>query len=340
MLVLASTSDEIELTLSVAHTVDIQASWVDYNSSAGTYTPGRLNQTYATATTPVVVVASPASGVVRVVKSITVNNVVATNTITVEHTDGTNVVTLWSVSMGIGYTVTYEGTGFDTRDGNGNLVVTTQTGRLIRRTLLTGTSGTYQVSLEATTLKIYGVGGGGAGTGAGGTSGDSAAGGGGGAGSYAEYTATVTGGQECTYTCGAGGTSPAVSGGSSTFVIGATTVTCNGGTSAANASPATTLTIRPGQAGGTVSTNGTLNTTGDPGSHGFVLIVGGPPTACSGDGGSSPFGAGAVGVTAVGVGNNASGYGAGGSGGVSGTAGTAEAGGSGSPGCWLVEEYS
>ena len=204
-------------------------------------------------------------------------------------------------------------------------------------TLLTSASANFTTGPNTTKIKIRGVAGGGAGGGT--TTSSYQVGGGGGAGSYAEKTFAVLPSTAYAYTCGAGGTG--VSGGTgnsganSTFVVGATTVTCNGGIGAAAGSP-----YAIGAAGGAVSTNGDVNVAGAAGIVGFS---GGP--FLSGQGANSQFGGGGIpiyltvnGTSAVG--NNATGYGAGGSGAcVHNDPSNARVGGNGSNGCWIVDEY-
>lgn len=92
MLILASTGDLIQAISSAAVTVDVQASWVDWNGT--TATPGRLNSPITTATTTSVV-PSPGSSVQRTVKSLTFRNKHASSsqTLTIQHFDNTASVT-------------------------------------------------------------------------------------------------------------------------------------------------------------------------------------------------------------------------------------------------------
>lgn len=95
MIILASTSDKIQLVTGSAVTMDVHCSWVDNN--AGTITPGRTNTSPSTATTTDIV-AAPAASTYRNVKLITVRNESASssNSVSILHTDGTTTVTLWA----------------------------------------------------------------------------------------------------------------------------------------------------------------------------------------------------------------------------------------------------
>lgn len=207
------------------------------------------------------------------------------------------------------------------------------TGSYVGTTLLTSASSTFTTGANTVKIKIRGVAGGGGGGGTAATAYRSS--GGGGAGSYAEKTFAVSPSTAYTYTCGAGGGGNSGSGGSngasSTFIVGATTVTCNGGTGAAVG----TNQYGPQGAGGVVSTNGDVNIQGQ---DGFIGIQAGGNPQYGGSGGSSQFGAGGP-PSYQAAANSASGYGAGG-GGANNPSASAQAGGSGSNGCWIVDEYA
>ncbi len=185
MLLLASTSDRIRVTSSVAADIHVHASWVDLNGS--TVTPGRANTLITTATTADVV-GGPGSGTVRNVKTLTIRNADATDgTIaTVIHTDGTNAMQIYQAFLAPGAQIHYiEGAGFFTqtsilnpaspwagevmaccRDGNPNYVLNQM--QLAGNVAPTPTNITATVarcelfrpdfSLAANTLRWYGVG--------------------------------------------------------------------------------------------------------------------------------------------------------------------------------------
>ena len=108
MLILASTSDKIQLVTSVAGDIDVHASWVDKDGET-TFTPGRTNTIITTAATTDIV-AAPTGTIKRNVQTLSVRNVHATlsNTVTVIHTDGTNAVELESTTLAPGQRLTYD----------------------------------------------------------------------------------------------------------------------------------------------------------------------------------------------------------------------------------------
>jgi hypothetical protein len=98
MFILSSVSDLVQLVTSAAVTVDVHASWVDWNGTAAT--PDRTNTAITTATTTTVV-GSPASSVQRTVKLLTVKNKHASSSVgvTLQHTDGTTAVQMPKVTL-------------------------------------------------------------------------------------------------------------------------------------------------------------------------------------------------------------------------------------------------
>lgn len=119
MLLLASTSDKLQIVTGQAVPVDVHASWMDYNGS--TVTPGRTNSKISTAVTTDVV-ASPAASTTRNVKTLYVANTHASSsvTVTIQHTDGTNVIQIESVTLLAGERISIK-EGVPTRviDANG-----------------------------------------------------------------------------------------------------------------------------------------------------------------------------------------------------------------------------
>lgn len=99
MLLLTSTSDIIRIVTGAAADVDVHASWVD--NASGTITPGRTNTAPITTATTTTIVASPASGVQRNVKTLYIHNVslTAETAVTVQHFDGTNSVDLINCTL-------------------------------------------------------------------------------------------------------------------------------------------------------------------------------------------------------------------------------------------------
>lgn len=97
MILLTSTSDKLQVVTDAAVTVDVHASYMDYDGS--TVTPGRKNSAISTATTTDVV-AAPGASVNRNVKTLHIRNKdVSSVNVTVRHTDGTTVVELYHTSL-------------------------------------------------------------------------------------------------------------------------------------------------------------------------------------------------------------------------------------------------
>ena len=106
MILLASTSDLVQIITGGTQSIQVHASYVDI-TALGTVTPGRLNTTITSATTTTVV-GSPGASTYRNVKTLSICNTDASvaDTVTVQHTDGTIVVVLVSLSLPAGYTMT------------------------------------------------------------------------------------------------------------------------------------------------------------------------------------------------------------------------------------------
>lgn len=221
-------------------------------------------------------------------------------------------------------------------------------GRLLRSTVLTGTSLAVFAGTRNYRLRLWGGGGGGGGV----ISATCAAAGGGGAGSLAERFGNPLA-AAYTFTLGAAGAGGSTAGGDggnggdSTFSVGGVVVTAPGGTGGkgdAAGTAGTTSRARPGGAGGILSTNGTSNGGGAPGHPAIMVRINfADIMATSGAGGSSYLGGGGVGrersVTPTSVGADAVGPAAGGGGAIDdGTA--ARAGGVGGAGYGILEEYS
>lgn len=114
MLLLASTSDKVQVVTDGAVTVDAHASYVDWDGTTTPPVPGRKNTGITTATTTDVV-SSPSSGVFRTVKTLVVRNRHATTSVGVilVHTDGSNVSQILQATLRAGDTLHYhEGAGF------------------------------------------------------------------------------------------------------------------------------------------------------------------------------------------------------------------------------------
>jgi hypothetical protein len=97
MLILTST-DTLTATLGNAGSIDVHASWMD--NVSGAVGPGRTDTPTLTAAATAIIVAAPAPGTQRNVKTIHIRNRgAAVNHVTVQHTDGTTATTLASVDL-------------------------------------------------------------------------------------------------------------------------------------------------------------------------------------------------------------------------------------------------
>jgi len=342
MLVLDTTTALARLVTSAVCDVQVNASYIDFTAPS-TFTSDGQNTLITTATTTTII-GSPGASIKRNVKSISIRNAHATTAVTigVEMTDGTTAVKLLSFTLAAGeYALMNDAGTWYLYDVNGAVKAGVGTGRWLKTSVLTSGT-TFTTQPGTTSLYARLVGGGAGGGGCSSVASAAAAAGGGGAGGYAEKTFTVTGNTAYTYAIGAAGNgvsgAAGANGTSSTFTVGGVTVTALGGTGGPLATAITTLGSFRGGAGGTVSTNGDVNSAGAHGEYGVTLIVA-TPIVASGNGGNSPFGAGGLGLVAVGAGTNAVGFGAGGSGSATG-ASTVRTGGNGSAGVIVVDEFS
>ena len=343
MLLLTSTSDLVQIITASAGTINVHASWID--NAAGTITPGRTNTPTITGAATTTTIAAPLTAVQRNVKMMSIRNEHATtsNLITVQHTDGTNVETIWKGTLLASEEVVLDAEGRWTYyAASGAPKLSPAVGLFISATVKTsGTS--HTVSASTNTIRVRLVAGGGGGGNSTGNATQTAVAGGGGAGGYAEKWFTVTPNTAYTYAVGGGGAAGAA-GTNSTFAVGATTVTAIGGSAGVGAVTQTNATVFhiPGGAGGTVSTNGDINSSGAPGLPG-MRAPGTAATAAntfhSGGGGSSALGSGGVGSGTAANGAAGAGYGGGGAGGLSNTTG-ANNGGIGAAGVVIIEEFS
>lgn len=121
-LFLTSTSDLVRVVTTAAGTINVHASYADYNPAASPQvTVGRLNTTIATAATTTIV-GSPAASTSRTVKSLKISNdhATVTNTVTLQHTDGTTVIPIEVVTLAPGERLGYEeGVGIRVYDALG-----------------------------------------------------------------------------------------------------------------------------------------------------------------------------------------------------------------------------
>lgn len=339
-MLLLDAASKLQLTASVAGSLDYVVSKVRHATpNTPIVTKGNITGTSATD-----ICAVPGGSDVDTVEGITVNNIHASvlTDVTVNHVGGTTQRVFKVTALAAGESIVWTESGvLFVYDALGNVKAGSAEGIWIGSTVLTsGTS--FTTGPRTTCIKIRVVGGGGGGGGCTSVAAAAAAAGGGGSGAHAEKSFAVSPNTAYSYTIGAAGAGASgaagTNGGSSTFVVGATTVTSPGGTGGPQAVAATTLTARSGGAGGTVATNGDMNTGGRCGEAGHVLIVA-TPIVSSGAGGDSEFGAGGIGLVAVGNGSAATGFGAGGGGAATG-ASAVRTGGNATAGVILVEEYT
>jgi hypothetical protein len=126
-------------------------------------------------------------------------------------------------------------------------------------------------------------------------------------------------------------------GNDSTFTVGGTTVTAKGGTGGPAGASNTAIA---GGAGGVAGTNGDINAGGAPGSAGLGSAATSFITSVAGNGGSGPYGGGGLAGSATATGGAATGFGAGGAGASNGNNASAQAGGNGSDGVIIADEFS
>jgi hypothetical protein len=342
MLLLTSTSDKIQAVTTGTADISVHATFVD--NSSGSVTGDRKNTNVAAAATTDIV-AAPGASIQRNVKHLSIRNkhATASQTVTLQHTDGTTVVELFKCTLLAGEELVFnDGTGFMVHDSAGGVKQAGRTGRYLKTTILTsGTTFTTGPDTNSIFVRVQGGGGQGGGCTVGSAS-ISGGAGGGAAGGYAEKTFAVKPNTGYTYAIGAGGSTSTAgantgqAGGISTFSDGITTVTANGGPGGIGCTSAATV-VTLGGAPPAVSTNGDVNASGMPGGHGFVSAVG---VAVSGHGGSSQFGAGGNSLKTQGTGNAAIGFGAGGGGGCTISTTGAVAGGAGTGGIIIVDEFA
>lgn len=298
MILLTSTTDQLQVVTSTGAAVDAHASWVDTQGTAPsvTITPGRKNTNITTATTTAAV-PPPAAGVQRNLKTLHIRNKDAglSCDVTVQHTDGTTVSQLYVASLAPGDMLMYtDQLGF----GGGRISPVSGSGLLPIVRVIT-ISGTYTPTPGMVYAIVECVGGGG-GSSPGGDDGTLQWGGAGGAGGgYSRKLLTAAAiGPSQTVSVGQGGAA-GVAGTDTTF---GTLVVAKGGGASTNFA-----------AGGVCpSTGGVGDVTarggpGQQGSRDSYTLEG--SVAHAGCGGDSVYGGGGVGG---GAGGN---YGGGGGGG-------------------------
>ena len=267
MIILAST-DALRITTSTTAAIAVHATWVDKVTATGVITEGRTNTAISSVVTDSTIVAAPASGSVRNIKTLTVFDEGTANIVSVNHYDGSVASELCE------FTLTSE-TGFQYNDGQGFATIGTPNSPAANVTIFNGTGGnwTKPSGCKFVIVELLGAGGGG---GAGGSLATAAvafggAGGGGGAWACGVFDAADLGGT-VTVTCGAGGTAGAKGAGGAA-----------GG---------------DGGVGGTTDFGGLLYAYGGGGGRGGAVTA----AAGAGGGGGGTASAGLTGSTTVGTG--------------------------------------
>lgn len=330
------------------------ASWNASISSVGggvTSITGTANQVIASASTGAITLSTPQN--IATTSSPTFANLTLSNPLTVQN-GGTGLAstTAYAVLCG-GTTSTAAFQSIASVGTSGQVLTSNGAGALPTMQTLTGTGGlksfqiftsgssaTYTKPAGITSILVEVIGGGGGGSGVLGAASSFSSGGGGGSGGYARlYVASAS--STYTYTvgaAGAGGTAganPGGTGGTTTFSASSLQATGGGGGQPPGA-PALVSGSAYGS-GGTagVGTNGNINSTGRPGNAGLAVLG----NLCGGNGGSSIYGGGGLGICNTTAAGNAAGlYGSGG-GGASGTT-VSLAGGAGSAGLIIVWEFN
>lgn len=131
MLLLTSTGDLLRVVTTQAVTTHVHVSFVDLDTSTSAVMPDLENTVISTATTTPIV-ASPGSGVVRTVKSVSIANTHASTTqgVTVEHTNGTTVGII-EVQLAPRSSLFYdEHHGWSVRDSRGRIMTYSEGGGL------------------------------------------------------------------------------------------------------------------------------------------------------------------------------------------------------------------
>jgi len=163
-------TDSLTLGTSAVGAISAHVSWVD--QSGTTFTPGRTNTTSITTIATTTILASPAASTQRNAKFINLFNTHAsvTNTLTLKHTDGSILITLLTITLAAGESVSWtEGRGWTRFNSNGSPVILGNTGPVDVQTFSTAGSNTWTKPTAfvptQVLVKIWGPGGGGGGGG-------------------------------------------------------------------------------------------------------------------------------------------------------------------------------
>ncbi|MDB5612039.1 MAG: hypothetical protein JWP25_8939 [Bradyrhizobium sp.] len=344
MLILSSSTDSVKVvTTTATTTIDIHATWFD--NVTGAITPDNTDNAAVAGAATTTAVAGPSTGQ-RNVRLLTICNTHASlsQAVAIQHIKAGGTATqLFKCTLNFGEALHYTEDGFRVFDAAGGVKSVGRTGRYLRTTIISNPTTSYTTGPDTNSIHVRLVAGGGQGGGCTvGSASISGGAGGGAAGGYAEKTFAVSPNTAYTVAVGLGGTTSGTgavtgqAGGISTIAVGGVTVTANGGLGGIGCTSAATV-VTLGGAAPAVSTNGDVNGSGEPGDPGFVSAVG---VAISGKGGSSPFGAGGNALKAQGTGAAGIGNGSGGGGGCAISTTGAVAGGAGTNGLIVVDEYA
>jgi len=336
--IILDASTKLQSVLGAAHTTNALEWTVSYLDTVG-HSPALATGT-SNGGTDVDMLAAAAG---RAIKQITFHNAdTVSQTVTIKTDAAATERRLCKVTLATLETLYYEdGAGWFVVDAAGGVKNAGATGRLISTSIVNAgtTSVTAPVNATSGFARLQAGGGGGGGTTS--SASNAAVGGGGGAGGYLEKTFAATGGTAYTCAVGTGGSGGNTSGGTggtgndTTLTVGATTYTAKGGNGGVGQTFGTGLAVVLGGAVTAVSTNGDINSAGQPGSNAIRLSG---TVAVSGEGAPSVFGGGGSAKSSNSAGVGAIGFGAGGGGGCS--LSSAVAGGAGKAGILIIDWYT
>ncbi len=162
-------TDSLTLGTATAGAISAHVSWIDQLGTV--VTPGNTNTASITSVATTPILGSPAASTLRDAKFISIFNTHATlsNVLTLKHTDGTNLITLLTIILAAGESVSWtEGRGWTRFNSNGVPIILGNTGPVDIQTFTTTTADWTKPTAFVPTqvlVKIWGAGGGGGGGG-------------------------------------------------------------------------------------------------------------------------------------------------------------------------------